>query len=195
MKYIAIFCGTAIGNKPVFSQQADLLGSKLVEYGYGIVYGGAGVGLMGVVADSVLKAGGEVIGVIPQFLKRKELEHNKITKTYVVDTMDARKRLMNELCSGVITLPGGFGTMDEYFEMLTLGQLALHKKPVALLNTDGYYNPLLIQVENMIENGFLKEEYRELLLVDSDVDRLLDSMNTYAAPKNEKWFEPQMINR
>lgn len=194
MKYITIFCGSAMGNNPVYAQQATLLGKTLVKRGYGIVYGAGKVGLMGTVADSVLNSGGEVVGVIPEFLKIKELLHTGITKTYVVKTMEERKTLMNELCNAVITLPGGFGTMDEYFELLTLGQLSRHRKPVALLNTGGYYDSLLAFTENMIVSGFLKDEYRRLLLVDDDANRLIDKIEQYEAPANEKWFEPQVKN-
>lgn len=193
MKYIAVFCGSSTGNNPTFVQQASLLGEELAKRGYGIIFGAGKTGLMGVIADAVLKAGGEVIGVIPKFLKRKELEHTGITKTYVVKTMEERKTLMNELCDAVITLPGGFGTMDEYFEMLTLGQLSQHQKPVALLNTGGYYNPLVELTENMIRNGFLKEEYRQLILVEDDIEKLLDKVERYVAPANEKWFETQQL--
>ncbi len=194
MKYIAIFCGSASGNDPVYAQHASLLGEVLVRRGYGIIYGAGKVGLMGTIADSILAVGGEVIGVIPEFLKVKELLHTDITKTYTVKTMEERKALMNEMCDAVITLPGGFGTMDEYFEVLTLGQLSRHKKPVALLNTNGYYDSLLTFTENMIEAGFLKDEYRKLLLVESDIEKLIDKIEEYEAPTNEKWFEPQLRN-
>jgi uncharacterized protein (TIGR00730 family) len=194
MKYIAIFCGSASGNDPVYAQQASLLGEVLVRRGYGIIYGAGKVGLMGTIADSILAAGGEVIGVIPEFLKVKELLHTGVTKIHTVKTMEERKALMNEMCDAVITLPGGFGTMDEYFEVLTLGQLSRHKKPVALLNTNGYYDSLLSFTENMIEAGFLKDEYRKLLLVESDIEKLIDKIEEYEAPANEKWFEPQLRN-
>lgn len=195
MKYIAIYCGSATGNEPIFAEQAALLGQTLVKHGYGIVYGGGNVGLMGIIADSVIRAGGEVIGVIPKFLSRKELEYKGVTKMHRVETMGERKDMMNDICDAVITLPGGFGTLDEYFEMLTLGQLSQHKKPVALLNTDGYYNPLIVMIENMIENGFLKNEYREIFVVDRDVESLIAKIENYIAPSNEKWFELQMINK
>lgn len=187
MKYIAVFCGSAIGRSPIFAQQAELLGKALVKHGYGIIYGGGNVGLMGVVADSIINAGGEVIGVIPEFLSLKELEHKTLTKIYRVKTMGERKDMMNKMCDAVITLPGGFGTLDEYFEMLTLGQLSQHKKPVALLNTDGYYNPLIVMVENMVENGFLNDEYRGLFIMDKDIEPLLTKIENYAAPLYEKW--------
>ena len=195
MKYIAIFCGSSLGINPVFAEQAELLGRELVKHGYGIVYGGGNVGLMGAVADSVLDAGGEVIGVIPEFLSLKELEHLAITQVHRVKTMSERKDMMNELCDGVITLPGGFGTLDEYFEMLTLGQLSQHKKGVALLNTEGYYDPLIKMVVNMIDNGFLKDEYRDIFIVDKQVIPLISKIKNYKAPLNEKWAEPKIIKR
>ncbi len=195
MKYIAIFCGSSLGINPVFAEQAELLGRELVKHGYGIVYGGGNVGLMGAVADSVLDAGGEVIGVIPEFLSLKELEHLAITQVHRVKTMSERKDMMNELCDGVITLPGGFGTLDEYFEMLTLGQLSQHKKGVALLNTEGYYDPLIKMVDNMIDNGFLKDEYRDIFIVDKQVIPLISKIKNYKAPLNEKWAEPKIIKR
>lgn len=195
MKYIAIFCGSSLGINPVFAEQAELLGRELVKHGYGIVYGGGNVGLMGAVADSVLDAGGEVIGVIPEFLSLKELEHLAITQVHRVKTMSERKDIMNELCDGVITLPGGFGTLDEYFEMLTLGQLSQHKKGVALLNTEGYYDSLIKMVDNMIDNGFLKDEYRDIFIVDKQVIPLISKIKNYKAPLNEKWAEPKIIKR
>lgn len=195
MKYIAIFCGSSLGINPVFAEQAELLGRELVKHGYGIVYGGGNVGLMGAVADSVLDAGGEVIGVIPEFLSIKELEHLAITQVHRVKTMSERKDMMNELCDGVITLPGGFGTLDEYFEMLTLGQLSQHKKGVALLNIEGYYDPLIKMVDNMIDNGFLKDEYRDIFIVDKQVIPLISKIKNYKAPLNEKWAEPKIIKR
>lgn len=195
MKYIAIFCGSSLGINPVFAEQAELLGRELVKHGYGIVYGGGNVGLMGAVADSVLDAGGEVIGVIPEFLSLKELEHLAITQVHRVKTMSERKDMMNELCDGVITLPGGFGTLDEYFEMLTLGQLSQHKKGVALLNTEGYYDSLIKMVDNMIDNGFLKDEYRDIFIVDKQVIPLISKIKNYKAPLNEKWAEPKIIKR
>lgn len=194
MKYITVFCGSSVGNDPIYAQQAVLLGEILVKRGYGIIYGAGKTGLMGVIADSVLKAGGEVIGVIPEFLMVKELLHTGLTKTHVVKTMEERKVVMNELCDAIVTLPGGFGTMDEYFEVLTLGQLSRHNKPMALLNIAGYYDSLLAFVDKMIESGFLKDEYRKMLLVETEVNKLINSIEGYVAPSNERWFEPQIIN-
>lgn len=188
MKYISVFCGSAEGNNKHFIEQATLMGKTIARRGYGVVYGGAHVGLMGAVADGALSEGGKVIGIIPEFLKKKELEHKALTEIYVVETMHERKAKMNELCDGIIALPGGYGTMEELFEMLTWAQLALHKKPVALHNVDGFYSSLISLSETMIKTGFLKEDYRNLLLVDSDVNKLLDKMESYVPLANDKWF-------
>lgn len=189
MKYISVFCGSSSGVEKIYMEQAALLGKTIARRGYGIVYGGAHVGLMGAVADGALSQDGEVIGVIPRFLQEKELEHKRLSGIYLVDTMHERKAMMNDLCDAVIALPGGYGTLDELFEMLTWGQLALHKKPIALYNIDGYYDPLIAMSEKMIEKGFLKEEYRDLLIVATDIGELLDKMEIYTPIKNEKWFE------
>ena len=141
------------------------------------------------VANGALSEGGEVIGVIPEFLKSKELEHTNLTEIHIVETMHQRKALMNEISDGVIALPGGYGTLDELFEMLTWAQLALHKKPIAVLNTNGYYDPLITMSKTMIKNGFLKNEYLDLLLVDGNIGSLLKKMEDYIPPTNDKWFE------
>ena len=190
MKYISVFCGSSSGNESIYTQQAALLGHAIARRGYGIVYGGAHVGLMGAVANGALDEGGKVIGVIPEFLKKKELQHQGLSQIHVVETMHERKALMGELCDGVIALPGGYGTLEELFEMLTWAQLAIHKKPVGLLNIDGYYDPLIKMTETMIDKGFLKEEYRDLLLVSDDVDILLDKMEAFVPLLNDKWFKP-----
>jgi len=189
MKYISVFCGSASGNESVFAEQAILLGKILVQKGYGMVYGGARVGIMGAIADSVLREGGEVIGVIPEFLKTKEVEHNDITRLHVVETMHQRKAMMCDLSDGVITLPGGYGTMEELFEMLTWGQLALHHKPIGLLNVEGFYDPLIEMSRKMIEKGFLKKEYEKLLIVEDDANNLLEKMELFVPLTNNKWFE------
>ncbi|MDR1708035.1 LOG family protein [Dysgonomonas sp.] len=189
MKYISVFCGSSSGAEEIFTEKATVLGKAIARKGYGVVYGGAHVGLMGAVANGALSEKGEVIGVLPRFLQKKELEHKSLTRIYIVDTMHERKAMMNKLCDAVVALPGGYGTMEELFEMLTWGQLALHKKPIALLNVEGFYDPLVALSEKMIEKGFLKEEYRDLLIVDDDIEKLLLKMESYVPPKNEKWFE------
>ncbi len=189
MNYISVFCGSSSGNEGIFTEQATMLGQAIASRGYGIIYGGAHVGLMGAVANGALAKNGEVIGVIPEFLKQKELEHKSITHMHIVDTMHERKALMNELSDAVIALPGGYGTMEELFEMLTWAQLSLHKKPIGLLNTGGYYDPLVEMSEKMIAKGFLKAEYRDILLVEADAGELLNKMEKFVPPVNDKWFE------
>lgn len=188
LRRIAIFCGSSLGADPVFAQQAYCLGQTIARRGSGIVYGGAHVGLMGEVARGVLDEEGEVIGVIPEFLQKKELAHNGITQNYIVSTMHERKAKMEELCDGVIALPGGYGTMDELFEILTWAQLSLHKKPIGLLNVEGFYDPLIEMSEKMIEKKFVKPEYRKLWIIDDNIERLLDRMNVFEPLKNDKWF-------
>lgn len=189
MKYISVFCGSSSGNETIFTEQAAILGKTIAQKGYGIVYGGARVGLMGSLAEGALDEGGEVIGVIPGFLKQKELEHKRLTKLHIVETMHERKAMMNDLSDAVIALPGGYGTMEELFEMLTWAQLSIHKKPIGLLNIEGFYDPLIDMSKRMIEKGFLKKEYEELLIVANSSEILLDRMKNFIPLKNEKWFE------
>lgn len=191
MKNIAVFCGSSSGSEPVFSEKATLLGQAIAQRGYGIVYGGAHVGLMGAVADGALQAGGEVTGIIPEFLKKKELDHNHLTQIHIVETMHERKALMCEMSDGIIALPGGYGTMDELFEMLTWAQLSLHKKPIGILNINGFYDPLVTLSERMIEKQFVKKEYRNLWIIEDNIEVLLNKMSVYVAPVNDKWFVTQ----
>ena len=193
MKKITVFCGSSDGNESVFQEQAVALGEALVKRNIGLVYGGAKVGLMGAIADAVLKGGGEVFGVLPKFLGTKEVAHDNLTDLFLVETMHERKMLMNDLCDGVIALPGGFGTMEELFEMLTWGQLGLHSKPVAILNTDGYYDDLIELVDKMVVAGFLKKLNQEMLLVDTDAASLLDQMENYDPPKVAKWITKDQV--
>lgn len=188
MKRITVFCGSNSGNNPSFKTEAYNLGKALAKKNIELVYGGAKVGLMGAIADGTLDNGGRAIGVLPQFLKEKELEHKGLSEIYIVDTMHERKAKMNELCDGIITLPGGFGTLEELFEMLTWAQLALHKKPIGLLNINNYYSPLLDMIETMIASDFLKEEYRNIVLVSNNIEELISKMESYIPPKNDKWF-------
>lgn len=191
MKSITVFCGSSFGNDGIFEAQARALGQTLARQGIHLVYGGAKVGLMGAVADGALEAGGKVFGVLPNFLRTKEIGHEGLTQLYLVESMHERKTKMHDLCDGVIALPGGFGTMEEFFEMLTWSQLGLHKKPIGLLNVDGFYDPLLTMVESMVEKGFLKEIYRKMLLASGDIDDLLNQMRAYVAPAVGKWIEKE----
>ncbi|WP_255489717.1 TIGR00730 family Rossman fold protein [Dysgonomonas sp. 25] len=189
MKYITVFCGSSEGGINSYMQQAYATGKAIAARGYGLVYGGAHVGLMGAVADGALDGGTEAIGIIPTFLNKKELAHPRLTETHVVSTMHERKTMMFERCDAIIALPGGFGTMEELFEVLTWAQLNLHQKPIGLLNINGYYDALITFIDQMAENKFLKPEYKHMLLVDSDIEKLLGKMEHYVPQVNDKWFE------
>ena len=190
MKRITVFCGSSPGYSEVFHREATALGRFLGENGIGIVYGGARIGLMGAVADGALSTGGEVIGVLPRFLQTVEIAHTELTELILVDSMHERKAQMEKLSDGMIALPGGFGTLEELFEILTWGQLGLHQKPVALLNVEGFYDELVGMLSTMVEKGFLKELNREMLIVRSDVRELLDAMRNHQAPAVPKWISP-----
>lgn len=187
MKRIAVFCASSQGFDPHFYQAAENVGRMLANRGIGLVYGGAKIGLMGAVANGVLEHGGEAIGVLPHFLDKKEVAHEYLTQLIRVDTMHERKTQMNQLCDGVIALPGGFGTLEELFEMLTWGQLGLHGKPIALLNIKGFYDPLIELVNKMVEGGFLTAANQNMLLVDHDIEALLSRMEQYEPPHTTKW--------
>ncbi len=191
MKRITVFCGSSLGTETEYQSQATLLSQTLAKNNIGLVYGGARIGLMGAVADGALSEGGEVIGVIPEFLQTKEVGHDRLTELIVVESMHERKTKMHELCDGFIALPGGFGTMEELFEILTWAQLGLHKKPIALLNTNGFYNPLIAMIQTMVDNGFLKELNQEMLLVNDSIDQLLSDMMNYQAPIVGKWIHKE----
>lgn len=188
MKNIAVFCGSSFGKNDIYTEQAELLGEAIAQKGLGLIYGGAKVGLMGVIANAALDAGGKVIGVLPRFLQTKEIAHTELTELVLVDTMHDRKAKMSELCDGVIAIPGGYGTMEEFFELLTWGQLGLHKKPVAILNINGFYNGLITLIDNMVNQGFLKQFNRDMLLVDDDINNLLAKMDNYTPPPVNKWI-------
>lgn len=188
MKRIVVYCGSSSGTDPVFEARAYETGKLLAQQGIGLVYGGARVGLMGAVADGALAHGGEVIGVLPRFLSGKEIGHAGLTDLIIVDTMHERKTKMHELSDGVIALPGGFGTMEEVFEMVTWGQLGLHRKPVGVLNVDGFYNDLSELLETMATKGFLKRENQRMLLFADTIDELLEKMRSYQAPATPKWI-------
>ncbi|MDR6845156.1 TIGR00730 family Rossman fold protein [Flavobacterium granuli] len=193
MKRITVFCGSSSGTEEIYTSQATLLGKTLAKRNIELVYGGANVGLMGAVADGVLNNGGKAIGVLPNFLRSKEIAHKQLTELILVDTMHERKTKMNDLCDGVIALPGGFGTLDELFEMLTWAQLGLHKKPIAILNVGGYFDALIVFIQNMADKGLLKEVNREMLLVSDSVEDLLDKMENYVPPTVGKWIDKKDI--
>jgi len=189
MNSIAVYCGSSIGKDGIYREAAARLGRTLARKDIEIIYGGGKIGLMGIIADAALQAGGRVTGVIPGFLAELELAHGQLTRLITVETMHQRKAVINEMSDGVIALPGGFGTLDELFEMLTWGQLGLHDKPVGLLNTNGFYDHMLSLVSSMVAEGFLKEINRDMLLVYSDIDELLEKMGNYRAPRVPKWIE------
>jgi uncharacterized protein (TIGR00730 family) len=188
MKRIVVFCGSSSGTDAVYEAQAYETGVLLAKSGIGLVYGGARVGLMGAVADGALAHGGEVIGVLPRFLSGKEIGHRGLTDLIIVENMHERKTKMHELSDGVITLPGGFGTMEELFEMVTWGQLGLHAKPVGILNVAGFYDELLRLTQTMVDRGFLKEENQRMLLFADTLEELLAKMRDYKAPAAPKWI-------
>ncbi|WP_433778758.1 TIGR00730 family Rossman fold protein [Flavobacterium anhuiense] len=193
MKRITVFCASSFGTEKIYEEQAIALGRTLAEQNIELVYGGANVGLMGAVADGALHAGGKVIGVLPNFLRSKEIAHLGLTELILVESMHERKTKMNDLCDGVIALPGGFGTLEELFEMLTWAQLGLHKKPIAILNVNGFYDALITLLQTMTEKGLLKEVNREMLLVSDNIDDLLDQMKNYVAPTVGKWIDKKNV--
>ncbi len=193
MKRITVFCGSSAGNDEAFQLQATLLGKTLARQQIGVVYGGAKVGLMGAVADGALSEGGEVIGVLPLFLRSREISHEGLTELILVDSMHERKTKMNELCDGVIALPGGFGTMEEFFEMITWAQLGLHKKPIGLLNTEGFYDSLNALIQEMADKGFLKKMNQEMVLTSGNIDDLLNKMRNYVPPYVGKWIDKETV--
>lgn len=193
MKNITVFCASSNGNDPIFMDQAFQLGKTLAENKIGLVYGGAKVGLMGAVADGALSANGTVTGVLPDFLRSKEIAHTGLTELLIVDSMHTRKTKMNELCDGVITLPGGYGTLEEFFEMLTWAQLGLHKKPIGILNINGYYNAMITLVQTMVDSGFLKEINQDMILISDDIDTLLEKMRNYVPPAVGKWINKEEV--
>lgn len=193
MKSITVFCGSSFGSDEIYKEQAILLGQTLAKQNIQLVYGGANVGLMGAVADGVLLEGGKAIGVLPHFLQSKEIAHQELTELILVETMHERKTKMNDLCDGVIVLPGGYGTLEEFFEMITWAQLGLHEKPIAILNINGFYDDLIKLVQNMVDKGFLKQINQEMLLVSDSIDELLEKMKNYRAPSVGKWISKEEV--
>ena len=194
MKRICVFCGSNAGHDPRYRAEADRLGRLLAERGIELVYGGGNVGLMGVIADACLGAGGTVIGVIPEALIGKEVagrvvDHRGLTRLEVVDSMHTRKARMAELADGFIALPGGFGTFEEFCEVLTWGQLGFHVKPMGLLNVNGFYDPLLALFERAVAEGFLREEHRAMALAADDIESLLAALAAYRPEPVSKWLK------
>jgi hypothetical protein len=189
MNSVCVFCGSHPGNDPAYAEAARTLGRTLAERDITLVYGGGHVGLMGVVADSALGAGGEAIGVMPKSLVDREIGHTGLTKLHVVSSMHERKALMSELSEGFVALPGGNGTLEEFFEVLTWAQLGEHGKPCGLLNVAGYYDPLLAVFDRMVDRAFLREEHRGLVIVEEDPSALLERFENYEPPGTIKWID------
>jgi len=190
---ICVFCGSSDGNDVSIMDKAMNLGKKLAHQDITLVYGGAKIGIMGKVAQGVLENKGRVIGVIPEFLKVKEVVHTDLNKLVITENMHQRKMKMQELSDGFITLPGGLGTLEELFEVLTWAQLGLHQKPIGLLNINGFYNVLLELLQNMVAQGLMKKENLELLLVDTNIDDLLEKMKAFVPKQESKWLQSNTI--
>jgi uncharacterized protein (TIGR00730 family) len=189
MKRIAVFCGSSSGSNGVYREYAVKLGRALAGKSIELVFGGGKVGLMGVLADSALEAGGSVVGVIPAFLNIKEVAHQGVSELITVSSMHERKALIYDISDGFIALPGGFGTLDELFETLTWGQLGLHRKPVGIFNINGYFSDILKAIDSMVREGFLKEINRNMVLESDQIETLLEKMESYQAPSVPKWID------
>jgi len=189
LKRVCVFCGSNPGNSPAFAEAAKNLGRTLAERDITVVYGGSSVGLMGRVADAALEAGGEVIGVIPEKLRAKEIFHSGLSELHVVDSMHERKALMAELSNAFIALPGGIGTFEEFFEVLTWNQIGYHEKPCGLLNINGYYAKLASFLDDVVNQGFLVQDHRNMVLTGITPGELLKQFTDYEAPEVEKWIE------
>ena len=183
LKKIVVFCGSSLGFNPIYKKAAVTLGNYFVENKISLVYGGGKIGMMGVLADTILGQNGEVIGVIPKLLEKEEVVHAGVEEMIVCKKMSDRKVIMSKLVDGYITLPGGFGTLDELFEALTLGQLQIEQKPIGILNINGFFDAVLLQLDKMVEEGYLKTAGRNLLLVATSVKELMQKMDAYKAPK------------
>lgn len=191
MKYICVYCGSNPGRLAAYREAAASLGREMAERGLGLVYGGASVGVMGAVADAVLGHGGKATGVIPHALATKEVSHHGLDELFVVESMHQRKAKMAELSDGFIALPGGWGTIEEIFEMLTWAQLGFHEKPCGLLNAAGYYDHLFTFLEKAVEEQFVKPEFRPMIMMDESASSLLRRFDEYQAPRVKKWIGPE----
>jgi uncharacterized protein (TIGR00730 family) len=193
MKAISVFCGSNFNGNPVLLKAVHDLADVMVEKKISLVVGGGRVGVMGLIADAVLERGGIAIGVIPKFLMDKEVGHTGLTDLIITENMHQRKQKMADLSDGVITLPGGFGTMEEFFEVLTWLQLGIHGNPIGLLNVDGFYNPLLMQIDLMVENKFLKPLNRDLVIAESEPKILIERMEKFDSKPDDVWFRDRNL--
>jgi uncharacterized protein (TIGR00730 family) len=189
MNRICVFCGSSNGFQPAYAEAARRMGKMLADRHIGLVYGGGNVGLMGTIADAVLEAGGEVTGVIPEALVDRELAHGAVSELIVVRSMHDRKARMAALSDAFVAMPGGYGTFEEFCEIITWAQLGLHRKPCALLNVEGYYDPLLALFDRAVSEGFVYPSNRQLVIQETDPLRLLDLLSSYKPPETEKWID------
>ena len=189
MKRICVFCGSNSGANPAYLEAAERVGEFLARENIELVYGGGRVGLMGKVADTVLAHGGKVIGIIPESLATKEIAHQGLTSLHIVNSMHERKTMMAELSDGFIALPGGFGTFEEFCEIVTWAQLGFHQKPCALFNVNGFYNNLMAMIDFSTKENFIRGEHRELVLVADDIERIYELMGNYRPPLIRKWID------
>ena len=188
MYRICVFCGSNHGSRPAYAEAAQRLGREIAGKHIGLVYGGAKVGIMGTIADAVLGEGGQVIGVMPKFLVQKEVAHQGLSELRIVDSMHERKRLMADLADGFIALPGGLGTLEEFFEMVTWAQLRMHSKPCGLLNTCGYYNGLMQFLDHAVSEMFIRVEHRSMIFIHERPTALLEKFASYEPPQVGKWM-------
>ncbi|WP_397536524.1 TIGR00730 family Rossman fold protein [Rummeliibacillus pycnus] len=189
MKKLAVFCGSSNGASDAYIEGAKKLGKEIAKRNIALVYGGANVGVMGAVANSVLEEGGYVIGVMPSFLEKREISHKNLSELIVVDSMHERKAKMADLADGFVALPGGPGTLEEFFEVFTWAQLGLHRKPCGLLNINHYYDPLITLFNHMADEKFLHEQYRSMALVNEEPKELLDQLSTYEPPSVKTYIK------
>lgn len=187
MKSVCVYCGSANGAKPVYADAARAFGRALANAGLTLVYGGGRVGLMGVIADEVIASGGRAIGIITELLYDKEVGHTGLTELHVVPDMHHRKKMMAELADAFVAMPGGAGTLEEFFEVYTWAQLGYHRKPVALYNVDAFYQPLITLLEHTVDEGFMQRTYFDALCIDAAPDALIDQLVRYRPPARDKW--------
>ncbi len=193
MRSVCVFCGSSSGVRPAYSEAARHLGAAIAGRGLRLVYGGGKVGLMEAVADAALGAGGEVTGVIPKALLEKEIGHGGLTELHVVGSMHERKKTMADLSDGFIALPGGYGTLEEFMEVLSWAQLSIHEKPCALLDVEGFFKPLRKLFDLAVAEGFVHPDHRSLVLENDEPESLLDAMERYTPPRTKKWISPEEL--
>lgn len=194
MKSVLLFCGSATGNDQQIIDEAKFFGRYLAQNNYRLIYGGGNIGIMGIVATEVMNNGGQVVGIIPQFLMEKEVGKIDTTEIHIVKSMHERKAMMCDLADMVVALPGGFGTFDELFEMLTWLQLGLHNNPIGVLNINGFYDLLLQQLDHLVEKEFLKISNRELIIVDNNTVDLINKLENVVITQNDKWFRDRNLS-